>query len=198
MSTKTDRRQQILQAAFEAFAESGYDKTTMDDIVKRSGLSKGTLYWHFKNKHDLLLATIEMAMGDMYENMRIILAQEGPASQRLHLAYVEAMEQFFQNPNLIGLIANFFFQSSQSPEAQQIMSEAYDVFIDLTGQLIQQGIDSGEFRDVDTYTTAIMLAGAADGIAFQTLLSPKWDVMQVMNIFFELIISGLKKEHTDQ
>ncbi len=50
MGSKEERRNEILGAALEVFIEKGYDKASMDDIVRASGLSKGTLYWYFKNK----------------------------------------------------------------------------------------------------------------------------------------------------
>lgn len=195
MSAKDDSRRLILQAAFEAFAENGYDKTSMDDIVKRCGLSKGTLYWHFKNKHDLLLATINMVMADVNQSMEVILTDDAPASERFRRVFTDSFRVFMTNKNLIGLIANFFFQSSQSPEAQKIMRDAYHLYIDRLAQLIQQGIDSGEFRPVNARMIAIMIMGAGDGIAFQTLLKPDWDIEEIIFAFIDLTIEGLKKEH---
>ena len=46
------RRAQILDAAQTCLARSGYHLTTMDDVVRESGLSKGSLYWHFDSKED--------------------------------------------------------------------------------------------------------------------------------------------------
>jgi DNA-binding transcriptional regulator YbjK len=76
MSTKEESRQKILQAAFEAFAENGYEKTSMDDIVKRSGLSKGTLYWHFTNKRELFLAAIQTPFQLMDMQLNALIEQE--------------------------------------------------------------------------------------------------------------------------
>ncbi|MCB0020591.1 MAG: helix-turn-helix transcriptional regulator, partial [Anaerolineales bacterium] len=51
MGEKQDeRRNEILAAALQAFSENGYDKTSIDDVVRATGLSKGTIYWYFKNK----------------------------------------------------------------------------------------------------------------------------------------------------
>jgi AcrR family transcriptional regulator len=196
MSPKEDSRLLILQAAFAAFSENGYDKTSMDDIVRRSGLSKGTLYWHFKNKHDLLLATINMVMAEVTQSTEAVVNAEGPAIDRFRRLFNESFDALMTNENLIGLIANFFFQSSQSPEAQQIMRQAYDAYINLLERLIHQGIESGEFRPVDARMVAIMLLGAGDGIAFQSLLKPDWDVEVVIQTFLDLAIAGLKKEHS--
>lgn len=54
-----DTRQALLDAAAELIAERGYHGTTVNDVVALSGLSKGTFYWHFRSKEDLLLAVLE-------------------------------------------------------------------------------------------------------------------------------------------
>jgi AcrR family transcriptional regulator len=56
---KSDVREKIIQAAIESFAQTGFDRTKMEDIAKRLGLSKGTLYLYFNSKEDLFLATCE-------------------------------------------------------------------------------------------------------------------------------------------
>ena len=48
--TKEERRDQLIQAAITCFGEKGYYETSMDDIVREAGLSKGALYWYFKSK----------------------------------------------------------------------------------------------------------------------------------------------------
>ena len=48
-----DREQRILDAAADLIAHFGYDKTTVDDIARRAGVSKGAIYLHFKSKDDL-------------------------------------------------------------------------------------------------------------------------------------------------
>jgi AcrR family transcriptional regulator len=58
-SERDDTRRSLLEAAAKLIAERGYRGTTVNDVIARAGLSKGTFYWHFKSKHDLLLAVLE-------------------------------------------------------------------------------------------------------------------------------------------
>jgi AcrR family transcriptional regulator len=199
MKQKEDRRAQILQAAFEAFAEKGYDKTSMDDIVKRSGTSKGTLYWHFKNKKDLFLATINMLLGDLNTGAQALAQQEDlPAADRLRLLFSEATQGFLEDRKMIGLFANAFFHSYQNAEARQMMMDAYRPFIDWAAQIVQQGIDRGEFRAVNPMTAAAAMVGGGDGIMFDALLEPGWDAREVMTMLIDLMLGGLQKEQQHQ
>src|SRR5689334_7800022 len=54
-----ESRRRILDAAEELFAEKGFDKTSFVDIAARSGISRGSIPWHFKNKDGLLLAVVD-------------------------------------------------------------------------------------------------------------------------------------------
>ncbi len=57
--TKSDEKKElVLRAASEVFARYGFDKTTLDDIGKRAGLNKASLYYYFKNKEDIFVAVV--------------------------------------------------------------------------------------------------------------------------------------------
>lgn len=193
--TKDERRQQILEAAFQAFSENGYAKTTMDDIVQRSGLSKGTLYWHFKNKEDLFIATLEIAFKDLEAMLTVMVEQDSPASTRLKMLIFGVGEFIEQNRNIIGLIIDGFYQSYQINLAQQTMRAVYDKYIEGVTSIIRQGIERGEFRkDIDPHMAAIALLAGGDGIALYLMLEPEWDVKTAINTFGDLILRGMQKE----
>lgn len=196
--TKEESRPKILQAAFEAFAEKGYSKTSMDDIVKRSGLSKGTLYWHFKNKQELFLATVEMVMQEWDEQLAQLAEAEGSAEDRIRSFFSQAGAVFEENKNLIGLLVDAFFQSYQMEEAQYIMKDIYTKFIGHIERIIQQGIDNGEFRAVDPHMTAVSLMAGGDGVSFYILFEPDWDMSTALNTITDLILRGLRKEEAHE
>lgn len=56
---KPNTRHGIIEAALAEFAESGYDRTTMDEIARRAGVAKGSLYYHFPSKEALFHALFE-------------------------------------------------------------------------------------------------------------------------------------------
>ena len=57
--TSSKKRESIIESALSAFLELGYDGTTMDEVVKRAGGSKASIYKHFKNKEDLFATVID-------------------------------------------------------------------------------------------------------------------------------------------
>jgi AcrR family transcriptional regulator len=198
MGTKEESRQKILQAAFEAFAENGYEKTSMDDIVRRSGLSKGTLYWHFTNKRELFLATIQMPFQLIEMQLNALVEQEDTtAEDRIRTFFGQVSEYLASGKNMIGLLVDAFFQSYQSQDARDMMRDLYARYIGAVEQIIQQGIERGEFREVDAHMTAIVLMAGGDGVTIYMLLDPAWDVPTALNMMVEMIISNLKMEAPD-
>jgi len=57
--TRGDTIERLYQAAIDLIGEQGYAGTTVDEIVARAGVAKGTVYYHFKSKADLVSALLE-------------------------------------------------------------------------------------------------------------------------------------------
>jgi AcrR family transcriptional regulator len=85
-------RRALLDAAAKLIAERGYRGTTVNDVVARAALSKGTFYWHFKSKHDLLLAVLEDRFDRPVRELAELLAS---ASSREDMA-PEASRRFLE------------------------------------------------------------------------------------------------------
>jgi AcrR family transcriptional regulator len=90
-----DTRRALLDAAAKLIAERGYRGTTVDDVVAGGGLSKGTFYWHFKSKEDLLLAVLEeridRPLHELIERLKTASAAEdvSPEASRLFAQLME-------------------------------------------------------------------------------------------------------------
>ncbi|MBQ8785048.1 MAG: TetR family transcriptional regulator [Alphaproteobacteria bacterium] len=67
---KENTRLQILQAALDCFYEKGFSKTSFDDIATLIGMTKGAVYWHFKDKGDLLVELIKQRLEIKAKNSR--------------------------------------------------------------------------------------------------------------------------------
>jgi AcrR family transcriptional regulator len=63
---KDDTRESVLLAAQEIIAQYGYKKTTVDDIARKAGKAKGSIYYHFKSKEEIFQAVIENELHLLY------------------------------------------------------------------------------------------------------------------------------------
>ena len=59
VNTSADTKNDILQAAIEVFVEKGFTKSTLEEIAATANVTRGAVYWHFKNKHDIFEALHE-------------------------------------------------------------------------------------------------------------------------------------------
>lgn len=99
METKnrTRRREAILQAAFTEFCSNGYDRATMEEIARRAGIGKSTVYEYFPSKMDLLTATGDFVLDQIFLDAERMLSPDRPLRAALadYLEYVSSfMGQF--------------------------------------------------------------------------------------------------------
>jgi AcrR family transcriptional regulator len=67
-----ERRNEILDVAYSLFSEKGYDSTSVADILAKTGIAKGTLYYHFKSKEAIMDGLIERILSGMLEKAKIV------------------------------------------------------------------------------------------------------------------------------
>ncbi len=74
-----ETRRRILSAALDLFSEKGYSRTTFVDVAERIGMTKGAVYWHFRDKPALLAALIR----EMAARQETLIAEEVPSIESL-------------------------------------------------------------------------------------------------------------------
>ncbi|WP_455391946.1 TetR/AcrR family transcriptional regulator, partial [[Eubacterium] cellulosolvens] len=76
MTKKMDTKQRILEAAFDLFTTSSYDKVSIEEIIKKAGISKGGLFHYFDSKYTLareaLISTIEEMWQEPFANLESV------------------------------------------------------------------------------------------------------------------------------
>lgn len=83
------RRAEIMEAALRLFIEKGYLKTTTQDIIDEVKISRGLLYYHFKDKEDILYCLVERYSEPMLQQLFDITYGEKPAIEKIQ-SFVEA------------------------------------------------------------------------------------------------------------
>lgn len=151
------RRAQLMEAAVEIFAQKGYANTRMDEIAKRVGIGKSTVYEYFASKEALFTACGGNLMIDMVAKVEEIFA--APTSLRER---IQAYETYSLH-NMMQFHGNFF-QIMGSPEAvkivQQCIGENVHSMGNIISQALQKGQQEGEIRpDCDLEALLTLLIG---------------------------------------
>lgn len=77
------RKRELLQIAYRMFLSQGYENTSVDEIIEAAGIAKGTYYYYFQSKEQMLEAVIGMMIEAEAEAARQVLASELPVEQKI-------------------------------------------------------------------------------------------------------------------
>lgn len=163
------RRAQLFRAALEVCAEKGFHETTVDEIAARAGLSKGSLYYHFRSKEDLFLSALEEMVDELagvlaHASERVTASEVLRQSTELMIAQLEA------SPDAGLALAEFYLLSLRRPEFRKRIKAYYDKLIDAGARVIRRGVDSGELDpSLDPVLAARMLFLGADGVGLMQI-----------------------------
>ena len=136
-----ERREEILDAAEKLFAAKGFDNTSTGDILDAVGIARGTLYYHFKSKEDILDGVIQRITDRLMQDAgRIVRKKELPVLERLTKAIMslnveskigyEIMEQVHRPQNAL------MHQKMQTT----LLAEINPILTELVEEGIEQGI----------------------------------------------------------
>lgn len=155
------RKQQILHAALRTFRDGGYHGTTLADIADRLGVRKTALYHYFPDKESILYACHRESLAELdrliREARRLTTAREQLESAiREH---VRVMTDTLEGSPLA------FEVTALSPQRQADVIAARDRYERALRRMIDQGIERGEFRPVDSKIAVFAILGAINWIA---------------------------------
>jgi TetR/AcrR family transcriptional regulator len=171
-------RAAILKAALEEFAHEGVAGARTDEIARRARVNKALLYYYFKDKEGLYGAALEQVFSGLAERVTAVLDHADlPPRERL-LNYVQAHFDYIASaPMYPRLVQREFMRTAGrtlSPVASRILERyAKPIYLKL-GSLIREGIEVGEFREVDPAQTLTSILGA---IIFYFISLPAQQVM---------------------
>jgi AcrR family transcriptional regulator len=158
------RRAQLFRAALEICAEKGFHDTTAEEIATRAGLSKGSLYYHFRSKEELFLSMLE-GMVDQFAGALARAIEVDTAAEALRRSTEMMIAEVEANPTVGPAMAEFYLLSLRRPEFRRRIKDHYDKLMTAGAQVIRRGIDRGELDpSLDPDLAARMLFLGADGV----------------------------------
>lgn len=150
------RPQQIIDAALEVFGECGLANARLQDIADRAGVSKGTIYLYFPNKEELFREVVRQTAVARIEAREQKVTQGTPTEQLC--GAMRGYWQFVRTPAFSTIHRLVLGELHQFPDlATFYANEVTARGLKLLSGIIQRGVDSGEFREIDPMVAARML-----------------------------------------
>jgi AcrR family transcriptional regulator len=153
-----ERPAQIIKAALTEFGERGLAAARLDDIAKRAGLSKGTIYLYFPNKEELFREMVRSTViNQLEEGERQFSEISGSATEAL-TRFMRRYWTFIRSAQFAPLFRLIHAEIHHYPDlarfyADEVVSRGHR----LIASIISHGIETGEFRKVDPSVAARML-----------------------------------------
>jgi len=146
---KEARPLELLDAALDLFVERGFAATRCEDVATRAGVSKGTLYLYYPSKEELLKAVIRHnVVNQIKEGADVVRQFEGSTADLLALMMRLWWERIGETP-AAGIVKLLMCEVRNFPEIAQFwIDEVISPAHGMVAELVQRGIDSGEFRPV--------------------------------------------------
>ncbi len=147
---KNARPQELLAAALDLFVERGFALTRLEDVAKRAGVSKGTLYLYFENKEELFKAVVRENIVPTLGAAEQEVAQFQGSSADLLRHLMHSWWQLVGATKLSGIAKLMLSECGNFPDLAQFYEEEVIFRSDkLIHSVLQRGIVSGEFRQFD-------------------------------------------------
>lgn len=201
--TKEEARQtkeKLLKCAVTLFIENGYENTSLAMIADRAGLTKGAIYWHFKDKSSILDNIIELYDKEAIDYMPSVLKSEVSPLMKIKLLTYSYVPEFKDKKRLANLfrlkseISNHYRTRNRQPFAM--------MFLEKLEELFREAIGAGEVRrDIDPHVTALTVTLIITGTYIKydvddSFFQKLGHIEDIMNNYFALISTKKGAEAT--
>ena len=182
-------REKILAESARVFNRRGYDAATLDEIAQALGVTKAALYYHVRNKEDLLLQCHQKALDIAIDAVRTALAEASEPDEQLRLVltrYIGGMTD-----QLAGIVV-LLYEGALSPSHYHQIMEQRDEYERMLRDIIDAGVSSGVFVPCDARLVGFAILGALNWI-------PRWyqpggprTPKEIAAAFSEYFVRGLR------
>lgn len=165
-------RDRIVAAALRVFGEKGYRRSTVQDVVRESGLSVGAIYTYFNSKDELFLASCDLTSGRGLDELAVRVAAGTTAIERLRIAidvYLDTIDEFQGMPGQATLV-QAWAEAEQEPGVREMLVRRRERIVGAGQMLVQEGVARGELPawiDVEAITRGFV--GLLDGLLLQRI-----------------------------
>ncbi len=189
---KAEQTKQLIAAkAKELFIKKGYHKASMEDIRSHSGMSKGSIYYHFKSKEALFLYILELYTQDWIDLWQEKSSNLKTANDKL-FALAELFAMDFESP-LMNASEEFARSMTTNPAIKEKMDELSRRVFPVVQGVITEGIRNKEFKNMDINEATIIVYGFLAGIGAICQTVNNDEIPDMYKKAIELFLHGLKE-----
>ncbi len=190
----TARREAIVDTSAHVFARQGYHGTGMTELCEANGLGKGAFYHYIGSKEELLAAIHDRVMDEVLLGAARVEAAGGSPSEQLTMLGDELLDVIYRYPDHVWVFLHEFpALTAERAEQFRVRRRQYERRVEA---VLQAGIDSGEFRDVDPRLTALAWLGMHNYTYLWLKPDGRLTARDVAKPFADIFIQGISGRPT--
>jgi len=184
-----ERREKLVDVAAKLFLIKGYDNTTINHLIDKLELAKGTFYYHFRSKEEILVAVCEKFLVDTVAKLtQIHAAKEQVINSRLKTMLAGIWDDFYKNMD----VWEFVYQDNNVTLYHQLINISMKKLCPLFSDILEEGLAQGIFNVPYAEETAEVIVSLLDLFAQKICLDKdkvhRERVMTTMQHMFVLML----------
>ncbi len=207
---RINNKQRIVEATFVLSLKKGFDNVSMKQIQEESGLAAGSIYYHFKNKDDLLLYIVNKYIlsslnqlkkdiskfnGSFMEKIRHIFTFKITSIGKEEESLFTSNTPEFDHKDYYMLITSIYHHY---PQTRDMFTKLHDNLYDFYYELIQEAIENKEIRgDIDIKTLVIFIQTILKGYIDLYVYQPHISFEELVDANLKMIQEAIKKNDKD-
>lgn len=204
-----ENKQFILNAAENVFAKKGFAAATMDEIAEAAQFSKATIYRYFQAKQEIFMQVIVNTFDEAYKNCIKIKEKDLNSSEKLRelIRYILGYYQKKKNLSRIFIMEHSAMKkmleidvggqgwhSGHHPPVPQTIKKKMEEIFDVMMAIVEEGIRSGEFRDMNPKNTCYILGALLRGFHFKgPLQEEEIPLNESTDLIHDFVLRGITK-----
>lgn len=174
-----DKKQKIINAGYKIFAENGFKKASVDEIVKEANISKGSLFYYFESKKNFFLFLYEYS-GEQLEKLVDKTGEDGMPSyleytdffERLNAIQLIKMKHGAEFPCMYSFLKRAIFETTPTVKAE--ITKVNERYTKERAMAFFQNLDYSKFKEgIDPAMIIQLITWCSEGCANQILLQDK-------------------------
>jgi AcrR family transcriptional regulator len=157
-SSRNDRRQRIVLAASQMFAERAYVEVQMDELARAADVAKPTIYRYFNSKEDLVLEALDGTMNELVAEVSRVAEESSPAPMVLRRMVFAALKSFAQCTAAIRALDGS--DAALGERGRMMLRRRGRQIREEFERVLQTGVTAGDFRGLDPDLVSRAILGA--------------------------------------
>lgn len=184
-------KRKIFEISMDLFAKKGYDATSIEEITSIVGIAKGTLYYHFTSKEEILHFLMEDGLKLLEHSMEIKIKKASTIQEKIYAIILVEMKVVAKYENLINLIMN---EVCGNEKRNEKCRECVYECVNVIEKVLEEAKNKNEIIDCDIRTIAFEIFGIiCSGVMLKYKSNGEMDVNLVAKQCADTIIRGIVK-----